>query len=85
MIPDLSQTSARQRQAITILLGYLESAPCWWPGADGLTVLDAIRGYPQAAAAGWVPQRDELLRTHPEFADLLLELLRSMNRKEVES
>jgi hypothetical protein len=85
MIPVPSPTTARQGQAIDLLLGYLESARCYWPGADGLTVLDAIRGYPQAAAAGWVPDRDELLRTHPELAELLLELLHSLNRREMES
>jgi len=84
MIPVPSRTTARQRQAMDILLGYLETARCWWPGADGLTVLDAIRDYPQAAAAGWVPDRDELLRIHPELAELLLELLHSRNRREME-
>lgn len=75
MLPVPSQTTDRQRQAIDLLLGYLEAARCWWPGADGLTVEDALRSFPQAAAAGWVPGPDELLRTHPELAGLLSELL----------
>ncbi len=79
MIPVPSQTTDRQRQAINLLLGYLEAARCCWPGADGLTVEDALRGFPQAAAAGWVPDPEELLRIHPELARPLRELLAVMD------
>jgi hypothetical protein len=36
-----------------------------------LTVQDVLRAYPMAAAAGRVPDRQELLRRHPELADAL--------------
>src|SRR5437762_13787316 len=51
-----------------ILLAYLTSAEVpLWPGADGLTRSDVVRSYPQAMAAGRVPERERLLEEHPDL------------------
>jgi hypothetical protein len=51
-----------------VLLAYLTSADILlWPGADGLTLSDVVRSYPQAMAAGRVPSRERLLRDHPDL------------------
>src|SRR5262245_53706164 len=51
------------------LLGYLQAAG-WprWPGADGLTVQEALRSYLPAATAGLVPNRRQLLLEYPDLA-----------------
>ncbi len=52
-----------------VLLGYLLAAPDpLWPGGDGMTVDDVLREYLVAAAAGQVPDCEQLLALHPEFA-----------------
>jgi hypothetical protein len=52
-----------------ILLDHLQRA---WshisPGIDGLTVDDVLDFYFQAAAAGQVPNQEELLRQYPQLA-----------------
>lgn len=53
-----------------ILLDHLQSAmllPA--PGADGLTLDDAVDCYPLGIEAGLVPGGDALAQLHPEMAD----------------
>jgi hypothetical protein len=56
-----------------LLLGYLHNAGCpGWPGADCLTVEEVLRSYPQAARAGRVPNREQLLREYPDLEEELI-------------
>jgi hypothetical protein len=67
---DTATDSAVRRQRLhEVLLGYLEVI--LWPGADGLTLGEALLGYAEAAAAGQVPDQQELLQRHPELAEEL--------------
>ena len=51
-----------------ILLNYLQaSRVVSWPGTDGHTVDDILNCYPQASAAGDVPDCQELCRQHTEL------------------
>jgi hypothetical protein len=51
-----------------VLLDYLQaSRVVGWPGGDGLTEDDILNCYPQASAAGEVPDRQELCRRHTEL------------------
>lgn len=60
------------RRLHELLLVYLRAADApRWPGADSVTVDDVLRSYPQAAAAGLVPDLPALLASHPELADAL--------------
>ncbi|MBI5761782.1 MAG: hypothetical protein HZA46_24995 [Planctomycetales bacterium] len=55
-----------------ILLAHLRFSEAQiWPGGDGLTIDVVLASYPQVAAAGQVPDKEELLRLHP---DLTVEL-----------
>ena len=55
-----------------VLLNYLQASSVGrWPGADGLTEDDVLNGYPQAVAAGEVPDCHELCRRHPELIPAL--------------
>jgi hypothetical protein len=61
---------SRREELREVLLGYLLAASCpAWPGADGLTVEEALLAYAQNAAAGRVPDREELLRRHADLRD----------------
>jgi hypothetical protein len=55
-----------------VLLDYLQASRVFcWPGADGLTVDDILNCYPQAIAAGEVPDCRELCRRHPDLIPAL--------------
>jgi hypothetical protein len=55
-----------------LLLTYLrEACVPQWPGADGATIEDVLRSYPQAVRAGLVPDLPSLLASHPELSDAL--------------
>jgi hypothetical protein len=68
MSDDSAEFAACDPRLQRVLLGYLQSASVLcWPGGDALTVQDVLRHYPHAAAAGQVPNWQELLRQHPEL------------------
>jgi hypothetical protein len=63
---------APAEQVRAILLGYLQClAASLWPGSDSITLDDILRSYPQAAAAGRVPDLPELRRRFPDLAAAL--------------
>jgi hypothetical protein len=68
----------RWRQLRELLLDHLQRAafPAW-PGADGLTVQEVLRTYPDEALVGRVPNREQLLIDHPELRDELAAFFRS--------
>jgi hypothetical protein len=67
-----ADSSASQARVRDLLLGYLQAGDALrWPGADSLTVGDVLGGYWEAAAAGRVPDRQQLLDNHPELAEEL--------------
>lgn len=51
-----------------ILLDLMQSTMLL-PGADGLTLDDAVDCYPLGIDAGLVPSRDALVQMHPEMAE----------------
>ncbi len=68
MTATLIEPETRKHQLHEVLLGYLQDPHVTvWPGGDGLTVEEVLHGYLQAAAAGEVPGRPELLARHPEL------------------
>jgi hypothetical protein len=53
-----------------LLLGYLRAAHVpVWPGADALTVQEVLGSYAESAAAGRVPDPQQLQRLHPDLRD----------------
>ena len=73
MLQERLKSAVRNEKLREVLLGYLQAAGCpRWPGADGLTVEEVLLSYPANAAAGLVPDRQELLRRHPELSEALL-------------
>ena len=62
---------------LDLLIRLLQAAPAsCWPGADGLTVEDALCCYRQAAASGRVPGLEPLLQAHPEWKPDLIAFFR---------
>jgi hypothetical protein len=58
---------------LEVLLQYMRNSDCpSWPGADGLTVPEVVRSYPQYAASGRVPDLSSLLRRHAQLRDAIL-------------
>jgi hypothetical protein len=71
-VPDDLVPEERKVRVRELLLDHLRCADLpVWPGADGLTLEDALLSYPQAVAAGRVPDLRHLLRDHPELAEEL--------------
>ena len=80
-MPDDRGPEVRKARVCELLLGHLQAVALpLWPGGDGLTVQDALRGYPQAAAAGRVPDLRQLLRDHPALAEELTALFAEHGR-----
>jgi hypothetical protein len=62
-------SNTASRRLLEVLLGYLAGtgSVAAWPGGDGLTLEDILDLYPQAVAAGEVPDWQQLLSRHPEL------------------
>ena len=57
---------------VRALLARLQAlSPGEFPGVDGMTADDALHCYRMLAARHRVPDREELLRDHPEWAEPL--------------
>jgi hypothetical protein len=76
---ECNSTATRLR---AILLGYLQAAGsvAAWPGGDGLTLEDLLDAYPEAVAAGEVPDWQQLLCRHPELDAELHDWLAAKDR-----
>jgi hypothetical protein len=69
MNDSLVKPLSRTQRVRAVLLAYLQDAPApLWPGADSLTVEEVLLSYPQALAAGQVPDLSALLGRHPDLA-----------------
>src|SRR5262249_28547742 len=80
MSDTLVEAESRQKVLRELLLEYLQIAhlPAW-PGTDGQTVEEVLLAYPHAAAAGLVPNREELLRAHPDLADEVIAFIQGQD------
>jgi hypothetical protein len=78
---DRSEPDSADRRLRELLLAYLQDAMLSaWPGTDGLTLDDVLDGYPQAVAAGEVPDWQQLLQQHHELAAELQDWLAVKDR-----
>jgi hypothetical protein len=81
MMADRSEPDSAGRRLRELLLAYLQATTVSaWPGTDGLTVDDILDGYPQAVAAGEVPEWQQLLQQHHELAAELQDWLAAKDR-----
>ena len=81
MMADRSEPDNAGRRLRELLLGYLQAATVSsWPGVDGLTVEDVLDRYPEAVAAGDVPDWQQLLQQHHELAAELQDWLAAKDR-----
>src|SRR5262245_36876577 len=66
-----------------LLLGFFQMARVLpIPGADGLTLDDAVDCYELGVAAGLLPSWESLLLNYPDLADDIRSLLSTRNRLE---
>ena len=85
-MPDDRGPEVRKARVCELLLGHLQAAALpLWPGGDGLTLQDALLGYPQSATAGQVPDLRQLLRDHPALAEELTDFFAGHGRPGDES
>jgi hypothetical protein len=78
---DPTQDLIVPRRLRELLLGYLQAAGVGaWPGCDGLNVEGVLDCYPEAVAAGTVPDWQQLLRQHPELTEALHAWLAAKDR-----
>jgi hypothetical protein len=77
-----TESNEAATQLREVLLRYLQAASSItaWPGGDGLTLEDILDCYPDAIAAGEVPDWEELLRRHPELVTELQACLPAKDR-----
>jgi hypothetical protein len=81
MHPDPTQELIAPRCLRDLLLGHLEAGGVSaWPGCDGLILEAVLDGYPEAVAAGTVPDWQQLLRQHPELSEALHAWLAAKDR-----
>ena len=69
MVDTLQSSVGRVRCLRLVLLDLLMSSNALpWPGADGVTVEEVLAAYIPASEKKRVPDREELIRRHPELA-----------------
>ena len=71
-------TSASRRACLReLLLDYMQRLDIGnWPGVDGQTLDDILLSYQRYATISLVPDRQELLRRHPQLSDELTDYFR---------
>jgi hypothetical protein len=70
-----------RRSLQELLLRYLRDAHApVWPGADALTVQEVLHSYAENAAAGRVPDQQQLQRLHPELQEAVVSFFADNNR-----
>jgi len=52
-----------------VLLNYLQRISCFVPGGDSMTIEDILNLYDSALERGQVPNRERLLRLHPDLTE----------------